>query len=218
MRLIFLGAPGVGKGTQAARLSKLHGVPHIATGDMLRSAVSRKTPAGLAVKSYLDEGKLVPDSVVIDIVRERLDEADTRAGFVLDGFPRTVVQADALADVLVKKKVEMTRAIFFSLDESVLVERISGRRSCPACSTVYHLVHYPPKREDVCDCGATLVHRKDDAPETVKARLVVYHSETTPLVHYYQAKNLLAQIDAAGTPEMVAKRVEAAISASACGG
>jgi len=183
---------------------------------MLRSAVARKTPAGLAVKSYLDDGKLVPDSVVIDIVRERLDEADTRVGFVLDGFPRTIGQADALAEVLVKKKVEATRAIFFSLDESVLVERIAGRRSCPACSSVYHVVHYPPKRDGVCDCGATLVHRKDDAPETVKARLAVYHKETAPLIQYYEAKRLLAKIDAAGTPEMVAKRVEAAISS--CGG
>jgi len=218
VRLIFLGAPGVGKGTQAARLSKLHGVPHIATGDMLRSAVARKTPAGLAVKSYLDEGRLVPDSVVIDIVRERLDEADTRAGFVLDGFPRTVGQANALADVLIKKKSELTRALFFSLDESALVERIAGRQSCPACSAVYHLVHYPPKRKGVCDCGAMLIHRKDDAPETVKSRLAVYHNETAPLIQYYQAKNLLIQVDAAGTPEMVASRVEAAIPASACGG
>ena len=205
MRLVFLGAPGVGKGTQAKRLSKQYGVPQVATGDILRSAISKETVEGKEAKSYVDSGRLVPDELVIRIVRARLLEDDMRGGFVLDGFPRTQEQADALSEM----GVSIDRVLYFYLDEEILVSRIAGRRTCSKCSEIYNIYSHPPKVEGVCDlCGLSLVHRKDDNADVVKARLIVYQKETAPLIAYYEKQGCLSRIDANGSMEEVDRRLK----------
>lgn len=211
MRLVFLGPPGVGKGTQAERLSKQYRVPHIATGDILRAAMANKTPVGLEAKSYIDAGKLVPDDVIINMIRERLRESDTKGGYILDGFPRTIKQAEALEKTLKQSGERIDRVLYFELAEEELVKRIAGRRSCPACKKVYHTTFNPPPQEGVCGCGTALVQRKDDRPETVKERLAVYQNETAPLIKYYKERGLLSQIDADASVDTVTKRVQDAI-------
>ncbi len=211
MRFIFLGPPGVGKGTQVKRLSRQYAVPSVATGDMFRSAIAKGTSTGLEVKSYLDSGLLVPDEVTIKMVKERLYEDDAKRGYILDGFPRTIKQAEALAEIVRQTHQRIDRVFYFNLEEGEIERRILGRRSCPACQQTYHLIYYPPKREGVCDCGATLIQRKDDQPETLNARLSVYQEETTPLIDYYERQNLLERIDASGTMDDVYERVR-------CGG
>ncbi|MFQ5596625.1 MAG: adenylate kinase [Nitrospiria bacterium] len=214
MRLVFLGPPGVGKGTQAGKLSKKYDIPHIATGDILRKSMSDRTTLGLQAKSYIDSGKLVPDALVIELVHDRLNKEDAKSGFILDGFPRTLGQGDALQGVLDREGSHIDRVIYFSLDESDLVRRISGRRSCPACQSVYHVIFNRPQNDDVCDCGTKLIQRKDDVPHTVKERLLVYRNETSPLIAYYKEKDLLAEVDASGSLEEVRGKVEALIGAS----
>jgi adenylate kinase len=211
MRLVFLGPPGVGKGTQAEKLSKEYRIPHIATGDMLRTAMAKKTPVGLEAKSYIDAGKLVPDDVIINLVAERLKEPDTAAGYILDGFPRTIKQAEALSEILKKNRQGIDRVLYFDLNEEELVKRIAGRRSCPACQKVYHTSFNPPPQEGTCSCGTALVQRKDDRPETVKARLAVYQNETAPLIQHYREQGLLSQIDADAGVEDVTGRVKKAV-------
>ncbi|MGB3941904.1 MAG: adenylate kinase [Candidatus Manganitrophaceae bacterium] len=208
MRLIFLGPPGVGKGTQAARLSNRYHIPHIATGDILRSAIIKKTPVGIEAKSYIDAGRLVPDEVIINIIRERLRETDAKEGYLLDGFPRTIKQAEALSKTLDHNKEKIDDVLYFNLREEELVRRIAGRRSCPACQKIYHIFYNPPSREGVCDCGTPLIQRKDDLPETVKERLVVYRNETAPLVEFYRDLGLLRQIDVDADMDEVTRRVE----------
>ncbi len=210
MRLVFLGPPGVGKGTQAAKLTKEYGIPHIATGDILRTAISKKTPVGMEAKSYIDSGKLVPDDVIINIIRERLKESDTRGGYILDGFPRTIKQGEALSKMLDQNLDKIDRVIYFHLNEEELVKRIAGRSSCPSCQKVYNITHNPPKQEGICDCGAALVQRKDDRPETVKERLAIYRNETSPLIQYYEDQGLLSKIEAGGTVDKVSEKVKAA--------
>jgi len=214
MRLVFLGPPGVGKGTQAAKLSKEYGVPHIATGDILRAAMARKTPVGLEAKSYIDSGKLVPDDVIINIIRERLGEPDTKKGYILDGFPRTIKQGEALSKMLDQNREKIDRVIYFYLNEDELVKRIAGRWSCPACQKVYHTINNPPKKEGICECGTALVQRKDDRPETVKERLAVYRNETSPLIQYYEGQGLLSKVEADGTVDEVSEKVENAFQKS----
>ncbi len=212
LRLIFIGAPGVGKGTQAARLAKERTISHLATGEMLRAAVARQTPAGKMAKSYMDAGGLVPDSVIIDTMRDRLAEPDTDRGYILDGFPRTLGQAEALAAMLAGRHEKIDRVIYFSLAEATLVERIAGRRTCSVCQAIYHVAYHPPKQEGRCDCGGALIQRKDDLPETVKARLIAYTKETAPLIEYYRARGALSQIDASESMEAIAARVKAAVT------
>ncbi len=211
MRLIFLGPPGVGKGTQAALLSEQYQIPHIATGDILRAAMANKTPVGLEAKSYIDAGKLVPDDVIINIVRERLKESDTKSGYILDGFPRTIKQAEALAKTLEQSGEKIDRVLYFELAEEELVKRIAGRRSCPACQKIYHTIFNPPPQEGICTCGTALIQRKDDRPETVKERLTVYRTETAPLIQYYKEQGLLSQIDADSRVDEVTRRVQDAV-------
>lgn len=211
MRLIFLGPPGVGKGTQAEKLSKEYRIPHIATGDMLRTAMAKKTPVGMEAKSYIDAGKLVPDDVIIKLVAERLKEPDTSAGYILDGFPRTIIQAEALSKILNENRQGIDRVLYFDLNEEELVKRIAGRRSCPACQKVYHTSFNPPPQEGICRCGAALVQRKDDRPETVKARLVVYRNETSLLIQHYREQGLLSQIEADAGVDAVTVRVKEAV-------
>ncbi len=211
MRLVFLGPPGVGKGTQAEKLSKEYRIPHIATGDMLRTAMAKKTPVGLEAKSHIDAGKLVPDDVIINLVAERLKESDTAPGYILDGFPRTIKQAEALSEILKKNRQGIDRVLYFDLNEEELIKRIAGRRSCPGCQKVYHTSFNPPPQEGTCSCGTALIQRKDDRPETVKARLIVYRNETSPLIQHYREQDLLSQIDAEASVDAVTGRVKEAV-------
>lgn len=192
MKLILLGAPGAGKGTQADILSKLLEIPTISTGNILRAAMKNGTPVGLEAKAYVEAGKLVPDAVIINIIRERLAEADCANGYILDGVPRTIPQAEAMEQL----GIEIDTALSIEVDDDVIVERMSGRRTCPACGSSFHVKNNPPKVEGVCDnCGSALTIRKDDAPETVKARLVTYHKETEPLKAFYDARGKLVMVD-----------------------
>ena len=203
MRLIFLGAPGVGKGTQAQRLAAEEGIPQISTGDILRDAIKRGTPLGAQAKSYMEAGKLVPDDVVIGIIRDRLSHADAASGFILDGFPRTVAQAEAL-DRLLQESKEMPQVMNFEAPNEEIVRRLSGRRSCPNCQAVYNLDHAPPRANGLCDaCGGALIQRTDDKPETIAARLKVYEQQTSPLVEYYKRRGLLRRLDATASIDAV---------------
>lgn len=191
MRLIMFGAPGAGKGTQAAILSERLGIPTISTGNILRAAVKNGTPVGLEAKRYMDAGQLVPDQVIIDIIVERLGEADCRNGFILDGVPRTIPQAEALENAGVK----FDCVLDIEVPDSEIMNRMTGRRACTACGATYHVVAAPPKREGVCDsCGAPLVQRDDDKPETVQSRLDVYHSQTEPLKEFYAQRGVLKSV------------------------
>ena len=192
MKLILLGAPGAGKGTQAERLCKELNVPTISTGNILRAAIKNGTPTGLKAKSFMDAGRLVPDDVIIGIITERLAEADCRDGYILDGVPRTIAQAEAME----KAGITFDAVISIEIADETIMDRMSGRRVCESCGASYHLVAVPPKQEGVCDkCGGKLVQRKDDAPETVKARLEVYHKETEPLKAFYAQRGLLKPVE-----------------------
>ena len=189
MRLILLGAPGAGKGTQAEILSSELNIPTISTGNILRAAMNEGTPTGLKAKGYIEAGKLVPDDVIIGIIRERLAQDDCKNGYILDGVPRTIPQAEAME----KLGVTIDRALSIEIDDETIVKRMSGRRTCKNCSRTYHVVSNPPKVEGVCDfCGGELQIRKDDVPETVRVRLETYHRETEPLKAFYRERGKLA--------------------------
>lgn len=197
MNLVFLGPPGAGKGTQANLLSKRFGLPQISTGEMLRAAVSAQTPMGLKAKQCMDAGALVPDDVVIGIVEERLADKDCSQGFVLDGFPRTVAQADALKVMLRRTGRSVHHVVSFEVDPGILLERIAGRRMCRVCGRGYHVVHDPPLVLGRCDdCGGELYQREDDREETMRRRLEVYEEQTAPLKQYYAGEALLRAVDA----------------------
>ena len=206
--MIFLGPPGVGKGTQAVKLSQKYGIPHISTGDALREAVARKTEIGLKAKSYMDKGTLVPDKVVIGIIRERLARDDCRSGFILDGFPRTVKQAEALDEILKAMGVELDAVLNVEAPDGVIIERLSGRRTCRSCGRVYHIIYVPPKREGVCDvCGGELYQRDDDKPEAIARRLQVYKEQTAPLIEYYEDRGKLRRIDGSKSVDDVFRQI-----------
>ena len=208
MRLVFLGAPGVGKGTQAERVAARFHVPKISTGDILREAVRNKTPLGLQAKAAMDEGKLVPDGVVIGLVKEKLAEPSTAAGFLLDGFPRTVKQAEELSAILGAQGQRLDRVMNFAVPREEVVRRLSGRRSCPACQAVFHVDSAPPKREGVCDrCNGALAQRSDDRREAVETRLSVYEEQTAPLIEYYRSRGLLSELDGSGPIDDVQRRL-----------
>ena len=195
MKIILLGAPGAGKGTQAEIISKKLGIPTISTGNILRAAVKAGTPIGLEAKSYMDAGKLVPDEVIIGIIQERLAESDCANGFILDGVPRTIAQAEALD----AHGIPFDAVLSLEIADSVIEARMTGRRTCPSCGATYHIVAAPPKQEGVCDkCGGALEQRKDDQPETVQHRLEVYHQETEPLKDFYQSRGVLKLVPDAG--------------------
>lgn len=192
MRLVFLGPPGAGKGTLAVRLADHFLLAHIATGDLLRLNVKDGTNLGKKAKSFLDRGALVPDDLVIAMVKERLGQSDAQKGYILDGFPRTTAQAEALDDVLSQSGSPLSAVAYFETSLKTIIDRLSGRRTCPKCGMSFHIRNIPPKREGVCDrCGASLVQREDDKEETVRRRLEVYDSETAPLIDYYRKKGLL---------------------------
>ena len=192
MRLILLGAPGAGKGTQAEILSRELSIPTISTGNILRAAMKAGTPVGVQAKSYVDAGKLVPDNVIIDIVRERLAQEDCKNGYILDGVPRTIPQAEMMEAM----GVEIDCALSIEIEDAIILDRMTGRRTCKECSQTFHIINNPPKTEGVCDtCGGELTIRKDDAPETVKARLEVYHRDTEPLKQFYARRGKLKTVD-----------------------
>ena len=204
MKLILLGAPGAGKGTQADLLSAKLGVPTISTGNILRAAIANGTPVGMQAKSYMDQGKLVPDSVIIDIVKERLAESDCANGFILDGMPRTIPQAEALQT----NGITFDAVVSLEISDEEIISRMSGRRVCTKCGASFHVVSNPPKQEGVCDnCGGELAIRADDAPETVQARLDVYHEQTEPLQDYYAKLGNLRTVPNAGSIEAVSQAI-----------
>jgi len=208
MRLILLGAPGVGKGTQGDLLAAKFQRPKISTGDILREAVRNKTPMGLEAKACMDQGKLVPDAVVIGIIKDKLGEPVCAKGFLLDGFPRTVPQAEELGAILNSRGLKLDRVVNIAVSREDIVSRLTGRRSCPKCQAVFHVEFTPPKKADVCDrCGGALVQRSDDKRETVENRLSVYESQTAPLIAYYRERGLLSDIDGAGAVEQVQQRI-----------
>ncbi len=192
MNIVLLGPPGVGKGTYAGFLSKKYNIPNISVGDLFRNAIKNETPLGLKIKSYVSSGDLVPDEIVIELVKNRLDEPDCKRGFLLDGFPRTVPQAEAM---LKFKNVDV--ALNFVAPDEEIMERIGGRRTCNKCGAIYHIKNVPPKVEGICDkCGGELIQRADEKPEVIKNRLVVYREKTQPVADYLRTKGLLADIDA----------------------
>ena len=196
MNIILLGPPGAGKGTQAKSISKEYKIPHISTGDIFRKNISEKTPLGLEAKGYMDNGQLVPDELTINLVKDRLTHKDCENGFMLDGFPRTVKQAEALDAFLKERHIDIDAALLIDAPKELIVERMTGRRVCSHCGETYHVVNIPPIVEDVCDeCGSALVQRKDDNLETVLERLDVYDRQTTPLVEYYKGRGKIKSVD-----------------------
>jgi len=215
MRFVFLGAPGVGKGTQAEMVSAKYGIQKISTGDLLRAAVAQHTPLGKEAKGFMDRGDLVPDNVVIGLVEEKVGTPECAKGFILDGFPRTVPQADTLGTLLTTKELSLDRVVHFVVPREEVINRLSGRRSCSQCPAVYHVEFVPPKRDGVCDeCGGELVQRSDDRKETVESRLTVYEEQTSPLIDYYRKNNVLAELNGSGSVDDVHERLLALLSAS----
>ncbi len=209
MRIVLLGAPGAGKGTQAARINKKYGIAHISTGDILRSNVKEQTPLGLEAKGYMDKGELVPDDLVVKLVEDRLGKGDLDDGFMLDGFPRTVDQAEKLDTILKKLNCELNAVINIDVDKSLLVERITGRRLCKNCQASYHISYQKPKEEGICDsCGSELIQRKDDTKETVENRLEVYEKQTEPLIDFYGTKGIRKDIDGSKNFDDVFAQIE----------
>ncbi len=201
MKIIMLGAPGAGKGTQAKMIAEKFGIPHISTGDIFRANIKNGTELGKKAKEFMDKGQLVPDELTVEILLDRVASDDCKNGYVLDGFPRTIPQADVLDKELTKLGDKVDFAINVDVPDENIVRRMSGRRACLKCGATYHIEHIPPKKEGICDkCGSELVQRDDDKPETVQNRLSVYHEQTQPLIEYYDKKNILKSVD--GTKDM----------------
>ena len=210
MKIIMLGAPGAGKGTQAKKIAAKYAIPHISTGDIFRANIKNNTELGQKAKTYMDKGELVPDELVVDLIMDRFKEADCANGYVLDGFPRTIPQAEALDKALSANGESVDYAVNVEVPDENIINRMSGRRACVGCGATYHIVYNPTKVEGKCDaCGADLILRDDDKPETVLNRLKVYHEQTQPLINYYEGKGILKEVD--GTVDM--NEVFAAITA-----
>lgn len=215
MILVLLGPPGSGKGTQAKRLVADRGWPQLSTGDMLRAAIAGGSELGRAAKSFMDRGALVPDDVVVGLIRERSQSADCNRGFILDGFPRTIPQAQALDRMLAERGLSIGRAVLFDIPDQELVLRLTGRRTCPDCGAMFHIASARPKRDGVCDqCGTRLIQRDDDRAEIIEKRLAVYHQQTSPLVAYYRDQGVLRKLDATQSPSEVFQGLEQALDHS----
>ena len=208
MKIIMLGAPGAGKGTQAKKLAAKFGIPHISTGDIFRANIKNGTELGKKAKVFMDQGLLVPDELVVDLVVDRFKKSDCEKGYILDGFPRTIPQAKALDEALEKNNDAVEYAIDVDVPDAKIISRMSGRRACVGCGATYHVVTIPPKKERICDvCGGELILRDDDKPETVEKRLKVYHEQTQPLIDYYQAKGILKSVDGTKDSEVIFKEI-----------
>lgn len=204
MKIIMLGAPGAGKGTQAKKIADKYQIPHISTGDIFRANIKNGTELGQKAKSYMDQGLLVPDELTLELIMDRFQNPDCANGYVLDGFPRTIPQAEALTKALEEKGDAIDYAINVEVPDENIITRMSGRRACLACGSTYHIVYAPTKAEGICDrCGEKLVLRDDDKPETVKKRLDVYHNQTQPLIEYYQGQGKLKEVDGTQSMEKV---------------
>jgi adenylate kinase len=212
--IILLGPPGAGKGTQAQRLVERHGFVQLSTGDMLRAAVASGSALGRKAKAIMEAGQLMPDDIMVRIISERLDQPDTRKGVILDGFPRTIPQAEALDRLLAEKGLTLDHVIQVEVDDEILIRRLAGRFSCAKCGAGYHDAFVRPRKEGVCDvCGSTEFKRRpDDQPEVVKTRLKAYHDQTAPILPYYRRKGVLQKVDGRADPETVSARIEAIIS------
>ena len=209
MRLVIMGPPGAGKGTQAALIKNAYNIPHISTGDMFREAISNQTALGIEAKKNIDKGMLVPDSITISLVKERLSQDDCKKGFLLDGFPRTIAQAQALDEILKELNIKLDAVINIDVDFNVLVDRIIGRRVCPKCGASFHIKNQPPKKDGICDeCGATLVQRKDDTKETVVTRLDVYTNQTKPLLDYYNKQGIVKNVCGLGDIDVIFSNIK----------
>jgi adenylate kinase len=212
VKVVFLGPPGAGKGTQAKVIAEAAAIPHISTGDILREAVARETDLGKRAKAFMDSGGLVPDDLVVAMVADRLSRPDCAKGFILDGFPRTVPQAQALSSTLSGMKASLDAVVYFKVDVEQVVERLSGRRMCRKCNANYHVAFMPPKKAGICDkCGGELYQRDDDKPETIRRRLKVYYGQTAELIEYYRQRALLREVDASASPEAVLVGVKRAL-------
>jgi len=208
MNLILLGPPGAGKGTQAQKIVDRYHLPQISTGDILRAAVKEKTPLGVKAKGFMDQGKLVPDELVIGIIEERLKALDCHPGFILDGFPRTIAQAEALQPILIKMRKSINHVINIEVDDEELVRRLTGRRTCKKCGAMFHIFFHPPKKEEVCDrCGGPLYQREDDREETIRTRLKEYQKQTAPLVQYYLQKKTLRSVQGVGGQDQIFEQI-----------
>lgn len=204
MKLILLGAPGAGKGTQSEFIVDRYGIPALSTGNILREAVKNGTPVGKQAKGYMDAGELVPDDVIIGVIKERMEQPDAQKGFILDGVPRTVAQAEALE----KLGVDIDLVLDIEVDDANIIERLSGRRVCEKCGATYHTLFKPSQKPEVCDrCGGRLIIRKDDEPETIKARLATYHQQTEPLVEFYKKRGKLVEIEGSYSVEKTRERI-----------
>lgn len=207
MRLVFIGPPGIGKGTYASILSRKYGIPHISTGDIFREEIAKGTELGRKVKEYVEKGLLVPDEIVIEVVKQRLSQPDCQKGFILDGFPRTLKQAEALDQI-----TTIDAAVLFEAPVEVIIERVSGRLVCPKCGAIYHVKWRPPKKPGICDvCGSQLVRREDDRPEVVRRRYEIYKQTFEPIIDYYRRKGILIEINAAREAEEVVADLERAL-------
>ena len=201
MKIVMLGAPGAGKGTQAKMIAEKYGIPHVSTGDIFRANIKNGTELGKEAKKYMDQGLLVPDELTVKILLDRVAQDDCKNGYVLDGFPRTIPQAEVLEEALTKLGDRIDYAINVEVPDENIVKRMGGRRACVNCGATYHIEHVPPKKEGICDnCGSELILRDDDKPETVKNRLSVYHKQTQPLIDFYNGKGVLRTVD--GTVDM----------------
>lgn len=214
MKLIMLGAPGAGKGTQAKKIAEKYGIPHISTGDIFRANIKAGTELGMKAKSFMDQGQLVPDEVTIGMLLDRISQDDSKAGYVLDGFPRTIPQAESLTAALKERGEKIDYAVNVDVPDENIIHRMSGRRACVGCGATYHIVYNAPKTENICDtCGEKLILRDDDKPETVQNRLRVYHDQTQPLIDYYKKEGVLVEVDGTQDLEKVFQDIVAVLGA-----
>lgn len=213
MKIVMLGAPGAGKGTQALNIAKQYGIPHISTGDIFRANIKNQTELGMKAKEYMDKGALVPDEITIGMLLDRIADNDCSEGFVLDGFPRTIPQAESLKAALLLQDAKIDYAVDIEVPDEVITTRMSGRRACPKCGGTYHIVFNPPKKEGICDnCGSELVQRADDKPETVIERLKTYHEMTQPLIDFYKKEGVLHAVDGTKAPAEVLQDILGVLS------
>ncbi len=214
MKLIMLGAPGAGKGTQAKKIAEKYQIPHISTGDIFRANIKAGTELGMKAKSFMDQGQLVPDEVTIGMLLDRISQDDSKNGYVLDGFPRTIPQAESLTAALKERGEKIDYAVNVDVPDDNIINRMSGRRACVGCGATYHVVYNAPKSEDICDtCGEKLILRDDDKPETVKNSLLVYHDQTQPLIDYYKKEGVLVEVDGTQNLEKVFQDIVAVLGA-----